>query len=68
MKFAILNRRVFVIQHFFEEIDHEIFSMSILFLPLIQQGQLSVSDDRIRTSTAGKPLRELIFPRKGVLR
>ena len=30
-------------QHSFVEIDHEIFSMVILSLPLIQEGQLSVS-------------------------
>ena len=30
-------------QHSFVEIDHEIFSMFILSLPLIQEGQLSVS-------------------------
>ena len=29
-------------QHSFVEIDHEIFSMVILSLPLIQEGQLSV--------------------------
>ena len=31
------------------EIDHEIFSMLILSLPLIQGGQLSVSGERMRT-------------------
>ena len=30
-------------QHSFVEIDHEIFSTVILSLPLIQEGQLSVS-------------------------
>ena len=30
-------------QHYFVEIDHEIFSKVILSLPLIQEGQLSVS-------------------------
>ena len=35
-------------QHFVE-IDHEIFSRGILFLPLIQEGQLSVSGERIFT-------------------
>ena len=30
-------------QHSFEAIDHEILSMVILSLPLIQKGQLSVS-------------------------
>ena len=34
-------------QHSFVEIDHEIFSTVILSLPLIQEGQLSVSDERI---------------------
>ena len=29
------------------EIDHEIFSMVILSLPLIQEGQLSVSGERM---------------------
>ena len=36
-------------QHSFEEIDHEIFSMVILSLPLIQEGQLSVSGERMCT-------------------
>ena len=36
-------------QHFFVEIDHEIFSMVILSLPLIQEGQLSVSGERMCT-------------------
>ena len=36
-------------QHSFVEIDYEIFSMVILFLPLIQEGQLSVSGKRICT-------------------
>ena len=34
-------------QHSFVEIDHEIFSMVIFSLPLIQEGQLSVSGKRI---------------------
>ena len=34
-------------QHSFVEIDHEIFSTVILSLPLIQEGQLSVSGERI---------------------
>ena len=34
-------------QHSFVEIDHEIFSTIILSLPLIQEGQLSVSGERI---------------------
>ena len=33
-------------QHSFVEIDHEIFSTVILSLPLIQEGQLSVSGER----------------------
>ena len=36
-------------QHSFMEIDHEIFSTVILFLPLIQEGQLSVSGERMCT-------------------
>ena len=31
------------------EIDHEIFSTVILYLPLIQEGQLSVSGERMCT-------------------
>ena len=33
--------------HSFVEIDHEIFSTVILSLPLIQEGQLSVSGERM---------------------
>ena len=36
-------------QHYFVEIDLEIFSTVILFLPLIQEGQLSVSGERMCT-------------------
>ena len=36
-------------QHSLVEIDHEIFSTVILSLPLIQEGQLSVSDERMCT-------------------
>ena len=36
-------------QHSFVEIDHEIFSTTILSLPLIQEGQLSVSGKRMCT-------------------
>ena len=36
-------------QHSFVEIDHEIFSMVILSLPLIQEGLLSVSGGRMCT-------------------
>ena len=38
-------------QHSFEEIDHEIFSMVILTLPRIQEGQLSVSGKRMCNNT-----------------
>ena len=34
-------------QHYFVEIDHEIFSTVILSLPLIQEGQLSVTGERM---------------------
>ena len=36
-------------QHSFVEIDHEIFSTVILSLPLIQEGQLSISGERMCT-------------------
>ena len=36
-------------QHSFVEIDHEIFSTVILSIPLIQEGQLSVSGERMCT-------------------
>ena len=36
-------------QHSFVEIDQEIFSTVILALPLIQEGQLSVSGERMCT-------------------
>ena len=36
-------------QHSFVEIEHEIFSAVVLSLPLIQEGQLSVSDERMCT-------------------
>ena len=39
-------------QHSFVEIDDEIFPTVILTLLLIQEGQLSVSDERICTSTS----------------
>ena len=48
-------------QHSFVEIDHEIFSMVILSLPLIQEGQLSVSQYRLT-------LRELSLTSKRVVR
>ena len=37
------------LQHSFREIDHEIFSTVILSLLLIQEGQLSVSGERMCT-------------------
>ena len=36
-------------QHFFVESDHEIVSTVILSLPLIQEGQLSVSGEKLFT-------------------
>ena len=36
-------------QHSLVEIDHEILSIVILFLQLIQEGQLSVSGERVCT-------------------
>ena len=36
-------------QHSFVEIDHKMFSTVILSLPLIQEGQLSVSGERMCT-------------------
>ena len=36
-------------QHSFTEMDHEIFSIIILSLPLIQEEQLSVSGERMCT-------------------
>ena len=36
-------------QHSYVEIDHEIFSTVILSLPLIKEGQLSVSGERMCT-------------------
>ena len=36
-------------QHSFMDIDHDIFSTVILSLPLIQEGQLSVSGERMCT-------------------
>ena len=42
-------------QHSFVEIDHEIFSTVILSLPLIQEGQLSVSGGRVCTIMVNCP-------------
>ena len=38
------------LQHSFVEIDHEIFSMVILSLPLIHEGLLSVSGERMHNT------------------
>ena len=38
-----------ILSHSVVEIDHEIFSTVILSLPLIQEGQLSVSEERMCT-------------------
>ena len=54
-------------QHSFMEIDHEIFSTVILSLPLIQEGQLSVSGERMCTVLV-KLLRGLSLPNKRVVR
>ena len=48
-------------------IDHEIFSMVIHSLPLIQDGQLSVSGERIGTILVNR-LRGLSLPTKVVVR
>ena len=48
-------------QHSFVEIDHEIFSMVILSLPLIQEGQLSVSGERMFTILVNR-LEDLACP------
>ena len=53
-------------QHSFVEIDHEIFSTSILSLQLIQEGQLSVSDERMCTILV-KRLEDLSLPSKSVV-
>ena len=54
-------------QHSFMEIDHEIFSIVILFLPPIQEGQLSVSGGRMCTILVNH-LRGLSLPSKRVVR
>ena len=53
-------------QHSFVEIDHEIFSTVILSLPLIQEGQLSVSGDRMCTILVNRL--EDCLPSKRVVR
>ena len=54
-------------QHSFLEIDHEIFSSVILSLLLIQEGQLSVSGERMCKILVNH-LRELSLPSKSVVR
>ena len=46
-------------QHSFLEFGHEIISTAILFLPLIQEGQLSVSVERIHALSTDKLPRRL---------
>ena len=41
-------------QHSFVEIDREVFSTVILSLPLIQEGQLSVSGERMCTKLVNR--------------
>ena len=53
-------------QHSFMEINHEIFSTVILSLPLIQEGQLSVSGKRMCTILVNH--RGLSLPSKRVVR
>ena len=48
-------------QHSFVEIDHEIFSTVIISLPLIQEGQLSVSGERMCTILVNR-LEDLACP------
>ena len=54
-------------QYSFIEIDHEIFSLIILSLLLIQEGKLSVFGRRMCIGT-GKLLRGLSLPRKSVIK
>ena len=54
-------------QHSFVENDHEIFSVVILSLMLIQEGQLSVSGKRI-CAILDEPLRGLSLLSKRVVR
>ena len=53
-------------QHSFVEIDHEIFSTVILSLPLIQEGQLSVSGERMYTILVNR-LEDYVCPVKVLL-
>ena len=54
-------------QHYFVETDHEIFPTAIFSLPLIQEGQLSVSGERMRTHI-GESLTGLSQSRKSAVR
>ena len=54
-------------QHSFVKIDREILSVVILSLPLIQEGQLSVSGERMCTILVNR-FRELSLPSKRVVR
>ena len=54
-------------QHSLVKIDHEIFSTVILSVPLIQEGQLSVSGERMCTILVNH-LRGLSLPSKCVVR
>ena len=54
-------------QHSFVEIDREIFSMVILSLPLVQEGQLSVSGKRMCTILVNC-LEDFSLPSKRVAR
>ena len=47
-------------QHSFMEIDHEIFSMVIFSLLLIQEGQLSVSGERMCTILVSLPSKRVV--------
>ena len=61
-----LDLATFFFFFFFFEIAHEIISKVIFFLPLVQEGQLSVSGERMCTSSG--LLRGLSLPRKRVFR
>ena len=54
-------------QHSFVEIRHELFSTIILSLPLIQEGQLSVSGERMCTILVNR-LEDYSLPSKSVFR
>ena len=55
-------------QHSFMEIDHEVFSTVILSLPLIQEGQLSVSGERMCTILVNRLEDYISLPSKRVVR